>query len=175
MQGQTPSQMRLRQLGAEEGTIRNALSRMEGFFGDALPPELRQRMQQSSQHLRWLEQNLPEGRLGKDAQQRQQHVLETLLQLAQVLSGQQGNQQGQQQARQGQTPSRPDINWGRFVEHGPPMRQVPEALQGAKGGASFAEPAKSISVPPPTPSTMLRPSVLPAYRDSVRKYQQQIR
>ncbi|MCS3920501.1 DUF4175 family protein [Fervidibacter sacchari] len=175
MQGQNPSQMRLRQLGSEEGAIRNALSRMEGFFGDALPPELRQRMQQSSQHLRWLEQNLPEGRLGKDAQQKQQHVLETLLQLAQILSGQQGNQQGQQQTRQGQTPSRPDINWGRFVEHGPPMRQVPEALQGVKGGASFAEPTRSISVPPPTPSTMLRPSVLPAYRDSVRKYQQQIR
>jgi hypothetical protein len=174
-QGRMPSQTQLKQLGAEEGTIRNALGRMEGFFGDALPPELRQRMQQSSQHLRWLEQNLPEGRLGNDAQQRQQHVLETLLQLAQILSGQQGNQQGQQQARQGQTPSRPDINWGRFVEHGPPMRQVPEALQGVKGGASFAEPTKSISVPPPTPSTMLRPSVLPAYRNAVRRYQQQIR
>ncbi|MFN3422703.1 MAG: hypothetical protein ACK40X_13375, partial [Armatimonadota bacterium] len=155
-QGQNPSPIRLRQLGAEEGAIRNALSRMEGFFGDALPPELRQRMQQSSQHLSWLERNLPEGRLGDDAQQRQREVLETLLQLAQILSGQQGNQQGQQQVRQGQTPSQPDINWGRFVEHGPPMRQVPEALQGAKGGASFVEPRKTVNPPAPPSIPALR-------------------
>ncbi len=174
-QGQNPSPIRLRQLGAEEGAIRNALSRMEGFFGDALPPELRQRMQQSSQHLRWLERNLPEGQLGNDAQQRQREVLETLLQLAQILSGQQGNQQGQQQVRQGQTPSQPDINWGRFVEHGPPMRQVPEALQGAKGGASFIEPRKTTN-PPTLPSIpILRAPVPPAYKDAVQKYQRQIR
>lgn len=174
-QGQNPSLIRLRQLGAEEGAIHNALSRMEGFFGDALPTELRQRMQQSSQHLRWLERNLPEGQLGNDAQQRQREVLETLLQLAQILSGQQGNQRGQQQVRQRQNPSQPDINWGRFVEHGPPMRQVPEALQGAKGGASFIEPRKTVN-PPKLPSiTILRTPIPPAYKDAVQKYQRQIR
>lgn len=174
-QGQAPHPTQLRRLWAEEGAIRNALGRMEGFFGDALPTELRQRVQHSLQNLRWLEQNLPEGRIGESAQQRQMQVLETLLQLAQILSGQQVGQRGQQQVRQGQTPSRPDINWGRFVEHGPPMRQVPEALQGAKGGASFTEPARNINAPPPKPMTVPRPVIPPAYRESVQKYQRQIR
>lgn len=168
--------MRLRQLGAEEGSIRDALSRIEGFFGDALMPELRQRVQQSSQHLRWLERNLPEGKLGNDAQQRQREVLETLLELARILSGQQGSQKGQQQVRQGQTPSQPDINWGRFVEHGPPMRQVPEALQGAKGGASFVEPSsKSTNAPMPLQMTVPRTPILPAYREAIQNYHRQIR
>jgi len=175
-QGRTPSPMRLRQLGAEEGSIRDALSRIEGFFGDALMPELRQRVQQSSQHLRWLERNLPEGKLGNDAQQRQREVLETLLELARILSGQQGSQKGQQQVRQGQTPSQPDINWGRFVEHGPPMRQVPEALQGAKGGASFVEPSsKSTNAPMPLQMTVPRTPILPAYREAIQNYHRQIR
>ncbi|MGQ9729130.1 MAG: DUF4175 family protein [Candidatus Fervidibacter sp.] len=174
-QGQAPHLTQLRQLGAEEGAIGNALVRMEGFFGDALPTELRQRVQHSLQNLRWLEQNLPEGRLGESAQQRQQQVLETLLQLAQVLSGQQVGQRGQQQVRQGQEPSRPDIYWGRFVEHGPPMRQVPEALQGVKGGASFTEPARNIYAPPPKPMTVPRVVIPPPYREPVQKYQRQIR
>ena len=174
-QGKTPSPTRLRQLGAEEGSIRDALNRMEGFFGDALMPELRQKVQQSSQHLRWLERNLPEGRLGIDAQQRQREVLETLLELAQTLSGQGAGQRGQEQVRQGQTPSQPDINWGRFVEHGPPMRQVPEALRGAKGGASFVEPSKGVNVPAPPQIAIPRSSIPPAYREAVQKYQRQIR
>lgn len=174
-QGAMPSPARLRQLGAEEGSIRDALSRIEGFFGDALMPELRQRVQQSLQHLRWLEQNLPEGRLGNDPQQRQREVLETLLKLAQVLSGQQGNQQGQQQARQGQTPSQPDINWGRFVEHGPPMRQIPEALQGVKGGAAFVEPFRGKNALTLPSLTLPRTPIPPIYRDAVQKYHRQIR
>lgn len=173
-QGQMPSPMRLRQMGAEEGSIRDALNRMEGFFGDALPPELRQRMQQSTQNLGWLEKNLPEGQIGEWAQQRQKQVLETLLELARILSGLQGNHQGKQQARQSQNPTQPDINWGRFVEHGPPMRQVPEALQGAKGGASFVEPSKGTSAPT-APIVVPRFPILPAYRDAIQKFQRQIR
>lgn len=174
LKGQTLSQKKSRQLGAEEGSIRHALGRTEGFFGDVLPPELRQRVYQSLQHLQWLERNLPQGKLDGDSQRRQQYVLETLLRLAEVLSGQQGNRQGQQRIYRGQIPSYPDINWGQFVEHGPPMRQVPEALQGSKGGASFVEPAKGTSIPPKQ-LTILRPSILPAYRDAVLRYWRQVK
>jgi hypothetical protein len=175
-QGQRPNPSELQAMGAEEGSIRQALSRMEGFFGEALPPELRQRMGQAQEWLQWLEQNLPQGETGQETQGRQQRVLETLLQLAQALSGQQGNQQGQQRQQQqqqiaGQMPAMPDINWGRFIEHGPPMRQVPEALQGAKGGAAFVERAKPINPPPPSPLSVPRLAVPPAYRDAVQKYQ----
>ncbi len=173
--GQLPSPMRLSQMGAEEGSIRDALSRMEGFFGDALPPELRQKMQRSMQNLQWLERNFPEGQIGENSQQRQRQVLETLLELAQILSGRQGSQQGQQQTRQGQTPTQPDINWGRFVEHGPPMRQIPEALQGAKGGAAFVEPSKVLTAPMPPSAIIPRFLIPPAYRDAVQKFQRQIR
>ncbi len=172
--GQIPPPMRLRQLGAEEGAIRQALSRMEGFFGDALPNELRQRLGQAQEFLRWLERNLPEGETGQLAQQRQQQVLKTLWELAQVLSGQQGNRQGQQQARQGQTPTQPDLNWGRFVEHGPPMRQVPEALQGVKGGAAFTERSKFVNPSQPPPVSVLRFALPPAYREAVQNYQRQL-
>jgi hypothetical protein len=133
-------------------------------------------MGQAQEWLQWLEQNLPQGETGQETQGRQQRVLETLLQLAQALSGQQGNQQGQQRQQQqqqiaGQMPATPDINWGRFIEHGPPMRQVPEALQGAKGGAAFVERAKPVNPPPPSPLSVPRLSVPPAYRDAVQKYQ----
>ncbi|MCS7266290.1 MAG: DUF4175 domain-containing protein, partial [Armatimonadetes bacterium] len=174
-QGQMPSPMRLRQMGAEEGSIRDALSRMEGFFGDALPSELRQQMHQSMKNLHWLERNLPEGQIGEDAQQRQRQVLQTLFELAQTLSGQRGNQQGQQQVRQGQTPTQPDINFGRFVEHGPPMRQVPEALQGAKGGAAFVEPSKGANQPMPPFLSVPRFPIPSAYRQAIQKFQRQIR
>ena len=46
-QGQRPNPSELQAMGAEEGGIRQALSRMEGFFGEALPPEFRQRMGQA--------------------------------------------------------------------------------------------------------------------------------
>jgi len=174
-QGQRPNPSELQAMGAEEGSIRQALSRMEGFFGEALPPELRQRMEQAQEWLQWLEQNLPQGETGQEAQGRQQRVLETLLQLAQALSGQQqGNQQGQQRQQQmaGQMPAMPDINWDRFIEHGPPMRQVPEALQGAKGGASFVERAKPVNPSTLPPLSVPRLSVPPPYRDALQKYQQ---
>ncbi len=176
-QGQTPSPSQLRQLGAEEGSIRRSLSRMEGFFGDTLPPELRQQLEQALEHLNWLEQQLPEGETGKPAQSRQQQVLETLLQLAQVLSGQQGNQQGQQQARQGQRPDQPDVNWGRFVEHGPPMREIPEPLRGAKGGAAFLERSNSPSgaSQSPTHTHILRGTVPPTYQGAVQRYFRSLR
>lgn len=172
--GQRLNLSELQAMGAEEGSIRRALSRMEGFFGEALPPELRQQMGQAQEWLQWLEQNLPQGETGQEAQGRQQRVLETLLQLAQALNGQQqGNQQGQQRQPQmaGQMPATPDINWGRFIEHGPPMRQVPEALQGTKGGAAFVERTKPINSPAPPPLSIPRLSVPPAYRDAVQKYQ----
>ncbi len=177
-QGQRPSPSLLQGMGAEEGNIRRALSRVEGFFGDALPPELRQRLGQAQGHLQWLEEQLPQGETGEPTQSRQQKVLETLLQLAQALSGQQqGNQQGQQQqqAQQGQQPAMPDINWGRFVEHGPPLREIPEALQGNKVGAAFVERAKGSVVSPPPPIVVPRFSVPPTYRDAVRKYQRRLR
>lgn len=174
-QGQRPSQSRLQGMGAEEGNIRRSLSRMEGFFADALPPELRQRLGKAQEQLQWLEENLPKGEIGQPTQGRQQQVLEMLLELAQALSGQQqGNQQGQQIQR-GQMPSMPDINWGRFIEHGLPMREVPEALRGEKGSTSFVERAKGITVSPLPPIAVQRVNVPPAYQDAVQKYQRQLR
>lgn len=175
-QGQMPSPAQLQGLGAEEGNIRRALSRMEGFFGETLPPELRQRLGDAQEQLRWLENQLPQGETGQPAQERQRQVLATLFALAQALSGQQrGHQQGQQhQQAQGQKPALPDLNWGRFVEHGPPLRQVPEALRGAKGGAAFVEPSRSPATNVP-PIFVPRITVPPAYRDAVQKYQRQVR
>lgn len=177
-QGQRPSPSQLQRMGAEEGNIRRALSRAEGFFGDALPSELRQRLGQAQEQLQWLEEQLPRGETGEPTQGRQQQVLETLLQLAQALSGQQqGNQQGQQQrqGQQGQQPTTPDINWGRFVEHGPPLLEIPEALQGKKGGAAFVERAKGSVVLPLQPIVIPRITVPPAYHDMVQRYQRLMR
>lgn len=171
-------------MGRQEGMIRGALARAEGMFGPTWSPETRNVTRRARQYLRTVEEKLPSGEVGLEMQEAQDWVLAVLLRLANEMSGssemtangrarevEQRQEYGDRTGRAWKDWKRrlPKGIYGRPVEHGPPLRTVPEALRERVATGAVSE-AKTMRQQVQAQRGEQRQSVALGYEETVNEY-----
>lgn len=143
-------------MAVQERMIRSALKRADNLFGVPWSAELRELVHAAQTDAAEVATAIERGSIDSTVRQKQERILLTLLRLANELSGThqamqamqqrlagqregEGMKRGGQEGKEDEDGGKKDgwRNWlrslpgsvfGKFIEHGPPMKSVPEAL-----------------------------------------------